>query len=231
VTSPVARIGERNEGIGMTGPRTRARLVDTLREQGIRDEVVLAAILAVPRHLFVEEALASRAYENTPLPIGYGQTISQPYIVARMTELARAGRRLGNVLEIGTGCGYQTAVLAQVADAVYSVERIAPLAARARGNLAKARVTNVRIKHADGTALAEVDLTFDAIVVTAAAKFVPPEWIRLLNVGGKLVVPYGAGQSESQILTVTTRTENGTRQEQFEAVRFVPILPGLSSER
>jgi protein-L-isoaspartate(D-aspartate) O-methyltransferase len=227
----VARIGERNEGIGMTGPRTRARLVDTLREQGIRDEVVLAAILAVPRHLFVEEALASRAYENTPLPIGYGQTISQPYIVARMTELARAGKRPGNVLEIGTGCGYQTAVLAQIADAVYSVERIAALAARARGTLSKLRVPNVRIKHADGTALPEVDLTFDAIVVTAAAKFVPPEWVRLLNAGGKLVMPFAAGGSESQILTVTTRTENGTRQEQFEAVRFVPLLPGLSSER
>jgi len=227
----VARLGERNEGIGMTGPRTRARLVDTLREQGIRDEVVLAAILAVPRHLFVEEALASRAYENTPLPIGYGQTISQPYIVARMTELARAGKRPGNVLEIGTGCGYQTAVLAQIADAVYSVERIAALSARARGTLSKLRVPNVRIKHADGTALAEVDLKFDAIVVTAAAKFVPPEWVRLLNVGGKLVMPFAVGGSDSQILTVTTRTENGSRQEQFEAVRFVPLLPGLSSER
>src|SRR5258706_2420823 len=145
----MAKLGERNEGIGMTGPRTRARLVDTVREQGIRDEIVLAAMLAVPRHVFVEEALASRAYENTPLPIGYGQTISQPYIVARMTELARAGRRPGNVLEIGTGCGYQTAILAHVCDAVYSVERIAPLAARARQTLQQLRISNVRIKHAD----------------------------------------------------------------------------------
>ena len=226
----MTRLGRGDEGIGMTGPRTRARMVDSLREQGIRDEVVLAAMLAVPRHLFVEEALASRAYENTALPIGFGQTISQPYIVARMTELARAGRRPGNVLEIGTGSAYQTAVLAQVAEAVYSVERVAPLAARARATIAKLRIPNVRIKHADGTALAEVDLSFDAIVVTAAAKFIPPEWSRLLNVGGKLVVPFSSGRDDYQTLTVTTRTDSGTRQEQFEAVRFVPLLPGLTGK-
>src|SRR3954468_9887456 len=131
------RLGERFNGIGMTGPRTHARMVERLREQGIRDEVVLEAMHAVPRHVFVDEAIASRAYEDTALPIGYGQTISQPYVVARMTELARAGRRLGNVLEIGTGCGYQTAIVARVADAVYSVERIAPLAARARATLSR----------------------------------------------------------------------------------------------
>ncbi|MEO7760866.1 MAG: protein-L-isoaspartate(D-aspartate) O-methyltransferase [Casimicrobiaceae bacterium] len=224
----MTKLGERNEGIGMTGPRTRARLVESLREQGIRDEVVLAAILTIPRHMFVEEALASRAYENTPLPIGYGQTISQPYIVARMTELARASRRPGNVLEIGTGCGYQTAVLANVCDAVYSVERIAPLVAKARQTLQQLRIANVRIKHADGTALPMIDLTFDAIVVTAAAKFIPPDWTRLLNVGGKLVLPFAAGNADYQTLIVTTRTETGTRQEQFESVRFVPLLPGLS---
>ena len=220
--------GERNSGIGMTGPRTRARMVERLREQGIRDEIVLEAMLAVPRHVFIEEAIASRAYEDTALPIGYGQTISQPYVVARMTELARAGRRPGNVLEIGSGCGYQTAVLARVAEAVYSVERIAPLAARARQTLARLRQANVRIKHADGSALADVDLTFDAIVVTAAAKYVPEEWTRLLNVGGKLVLPLApAGGADHQNLIVITRTETGTRQEQFEAVRFVPLLPGL----
>ena len=220
--------GERNSGIGMTGPRTRARMVERLREQGVRDEIVLEAMLAVPRHVFIEEAIASRAYEDTALPIGYGQTISQPYVVARMTELARAGRRPGNVLEIGTGCGYQTAVLARVADAVYSVERIAPLAARARQTLARLRQANVRIKHADGSALADVDLKFDAIVVTAAAKYVPEEWTRLLNVGGKLVLPLAApGGADHQNLIVITRTETGTRQEQFEAVRFVPLLPGL----
>jgi protein-L-isoaspartate(D-aspartate) O-methyltransferase len=219
--------GSRETGLGMTGPRTRARMVERLRQQGIRDEVVLEAMLAVPRHEFVEEALASRAYEDTPLPIGYGQTISQPYIVARMTELARAGKRPGNVLEIGTGCGYQTAVLARVADAVYSVERIAPLALKARQNLHRLRQSNVRIKHADGGALSEVDLTFDAIVVTAAAKYVPEDWTRLLNVGGRLVLPLSSG-TDQQTLTVITRTEAGTRQEQFEPVRFVPLLPGLS---
>ena len=220
-------LGERNSGIGMTGLRTRARMVERLREQGVRDEIVLEAMLAVPRHVFIDEAIASRAYEDTALPIGYGQTISQPYIVARMTELARAGRRPGNVLEIGTGCGYQTAVLAHVADAVYSVERIAPLAARARQTLHKLRQVNVRIKHADGSALAEVDLSFDAIVVTAAAKYVPDDWTRLLNLGGKLVLPLSVGGADHQNLIVITRSEAGTRQEQFEAVRFVPLLPGL----
>ena len=224
----MARIGERNEGIGMTGPRARARMVERIREQGIRDEVVLAAMLAVPRHVFVEEALATRAYDDTPLPIGHGQTISQPYVVARMTELARAGRRLGNVLEIGSGCGYPTAVLAHVADAVYSVERIAPLATRARQTLSQLRLSNVRIKHADGSHLTDVELKFDAIVVTAAAKYVPDEWIKLLNVGGKLVLPLTAGAGEYQNLVVITRTETGSRQEQFEPVRFVPLLPGLS---
>jgi protein-L-isoaspartate(D-aspartate) O-methyltransferase len=220
--------GERNSGIGMTGPRTRARMVERLREQGIRDEIVLEAMLAVPRHVFIEEAIASRAYEDTALPIGYGQTISQPYVVARMTELARAGRRPGNVLEIGTGCGYQTAVLARVADAVYSVERIAPLAARARQTLQRLRQANVRIKHADGSALADIEISFDVIVVTAAAKYVPEEWTRLLNTGGKLVLPLAAAGDDHQNLVVITRTEAGTRQEQFEAVRFVPLLPGLS---
>src|SRR5690349_5582554 len=125
------RLGRGDEGIGMTGPRTRARMVDSLREQGIRDEVVLAAMLAVPRHLFVEEALASRAYENTPLPIGFGQTISQPYIVARMTEALLEGGPLASVLEVGTGCGYQTAVLAPLVDRIYTIERIEPLITRA----------------------------------------------------------------------------------------------------
>ena len=223
------RIGERFGGIGMTGPRTHARMVERLREQGIRDEVVLGAMHAVPRHVFVDEAIASRAYEDTALPIGYGQTISQPYVVARMTELARAGRRLGNVLEIGTGCGYQTAILARVADAVYSVERIAPLAARARSTLAKLGQSNVRIKHADGSALTDVDLTFDAILCAAAAKFIPDDWTRLLNVGGRVIVPLTAPVGDHQMLTVITRGDSGLRQQQFDAVRFVPLLPGLSS--
>src|SRR6186997_889486 len=134
--------GERMSGIGMTSARTRARMVERLREQGIRDEVVLAAMAAVPRHIFVDEALAIRAYEDSPLPIGHGQTISQPWIVARMTELARNGGTLDRVLEIGTGCGYQTAVLAQIATEVYSVERIAALVARARRNLQSLKIKN-----------------------------------------------------------------------------------------
>ena len=222
------KLNERMAGIGMTGPRTHARMVERLREQGIRDEVVLEAMLAVPRHVFVDEAIASRAYEDTALPIGFGQTISQPYVVARMTELARAGRKLGNVLEIGTGCGYQTSVLARIADAVYSVERIAPLAARARQTLARLRQGNVRIKHADGSSLSDVDIMFDAIICTAAAKYVPDDWTKLLNAGGKLVVPLATTGGEHQHLVAITRTENGSRQEQFDAVRFVPLLPGLS---
>ena len=143
--------GNRFDGIGMTSVRTRARMIERLREQGIRDEVVLAAMNAVPRHIFVDEALAIRAYEDTPLPIGSGQTISQPWVVARMTELARNGRELATVLEIGTGCGYQTAILAQLAKTVYTVERIGALVAKARRNLQALRVVNVRLKHGDGS--------------------------------------------------------------------------------
>jgi protein-L-isoaspartate(D-aspartate) O-methyltransferase len=156
-------------GIGMTSARTRTRMVERLREQGIRDEVVLSAMHAVPRHIFVDEALAIRAYEDSPLPIGHGQTISQPWVVARMSELARNGRTLDGVLEIGTGCGYQTAVLAQFAVLVYSVERIAALLAISRRNLQSLKIRNVRLKHGDGSADLGEALQVDAIVVTAAA--------------------------------------------------------------
>src|SRR5687767_2072373 len=157
----------------MTSTRTRARMIERLREQGIRDEIVLAAMNAVPRHIFVDEALAIRAYEDTPLPIGSGQTISQPWVVARMTELARNGRDLDTVLEIGTGCGYQTSILAQLAKTVYTVERIGALVAKARRNLQSLRVGNVRLKHGDGSADLGEDLAVDAIVVTAGATHVP----------------------------------------------------------
>ena len=160
--------GEKLTGIGMTSTRTRARMIERLREQGIRDEVVLAAMNAVPRHIFVDEALASRAYEDTPLPIGSGQTISQPWVVARMSELARNGGPLARVLEVGTGCGYQTAVLAQFADEVYTVERIAALVAKARRNLQSLKVKNVRLMHGDGASDLGEALAVDAIVVTAA---------------------------------------------------------------
>src|SRR5437762_13809561 len=139
-------VGDKHTGIGMTSDRTRARMVDRLRSDGIRDEIVLAAINAVPRHIFVDEALAIRAYDDAPLPIGEGQTISQPWVVARMTELARSGRALDTVLEIGTGCGYQTAILAHIANTVYTVERIRALVAKARRNLQALQIKHVRLK-------------------------------------------------------------------------------------
>src|SRR5574341_566614 len=167
------RPGQPLAGIGMTSQRTRARMVERLREQGIRDERVLAAMAAVPRHLFVDEALASRAYEDTALPIGFGQTISQPWVVARMIELLGTGRTLGKVLEVGTGCGYQAAVLAQSAVEVYSIERIKELHERARANLRELRLRNLRLVHGDGKAGLEKAAPFDSIIVAAAASQTP----------------------------------------------------------
>ena len=222
---------EKFDGIGMTSARTRARMVERLREQGIRDEVVISAMAAVPRHIFVEEALAIRAYEDSPLPIGAGQTISQPYVVARMTELLRAGRDLPQVLEIGTGCGYQTAVLAHIASEVYTVERIAALVAKARRNLRALKVENVRIKHGDGSSDLGEDLEVDGIIVTAAATTVPTALLRHLRVGGRMVLPL-ASQREGlrgvQRLTVIDKGPDGNYEQDYDAVRFVPLLPGLA---
>jgi protein-L-isoaspartate(D-aspartate) O-methyltransferase len=215
----------------MTSARTRARMVERLREQGIRDEVVISAMAAVPRHIFVEGALAIRAYEDSPLPIGAGQTISQPYVVARMTELLRAGRDLPQVLEIGTGCGYQTAVLAHIASEVYTVERIASLVAKARRNLRALKVENVRIKHGDGSSDLGEDLEVDGIIVTAAATKVPTALLRHLRVGGRMVLPL-ASQREGlrgvQRLTVIDKGPDGNYEQDYDAVRFVPLLPGLA---
>ena len=225
----MAGAGNRFDGIGMTSSRTRARMIERLREQGIRDEVVLAALNAGPRHLFVDEALAIRADEDTPLPIGSGQTISQPWVVARMTELARNGRDLGSVLEIGTGCGYQTAVLAQLAKTVYTVERIGALVAKARRNLTQLRVNNVRLKHGDGSADLGEDLAVDAIIVTAGATHVPTPLLRYLEPGGRMVLPL-AGRDDHergvQRLTVLELAPSGMKEQTFDAVRFVPLLPG-----
>lgn len=223
----MAAIDHRFDGIGMTSARTRARMIERLRADGIRDEVVLTAMNAVPRHIFVDEALATRAYEDTPLPIGNGQTISQPWVVARMTELARNGRELASVLEIGTGCGYQTAVLAQLAKTVYTVERIGALVVKARRNLQRLRVANVRMKHGDGTADLEEDLVVDAIVVTAGATHVPRALSRYLAPGGRIVLPL-ANRDEpgSQRLTVLDATPSGLKEQSLDAVRFVPLLPG-----
>jgi protein-L-isoaspartate(D-aspartate) O-methyltransferase len=224
-------VGENFNGIGMTSTRTRARMVERLREQGIRDEGVLSAMAAVPRHIFVEEALAIRAYEDNPLPIGAGQTISQPYVVARMTELLRVGGTLSKVLEIGTGCGYQTAILAQLADEVYTVERIASLVAKARRNLRALKVGNVRIKHGDGSADLGEDLEVDGILVTAAARQVPTALLRYLKVGGRMVLPLARHDEELkgvQLLTVIEKAPGGIREQTYDAVRFVPLLPGLA---
>jgi protein-L-isoaspartate(D-aspartate) O-methyltransferase len=213
----------------MTSTRTRLRMVERLRAEGIRDEVVLDAMNAIPRHIFVDEALAIRAYEDTPLPIGSGQTISQPWVVARMSELARAGRALERVLEIGTGCGYQTAVLAQIAAEVYTVERIGALVAKARRNLQALKARNVRLMHGDGTADLGEELACDAIVVTAAATHVPTTLLRYLKSGGRMVLPlarHGEPGDGVQRLTVITATPEGHREQTLDAVRFVPLLPG-----
>ncbi len=222
---------ERFDGIGMTSARTRARMVERLREQGIRDEAVLTAMGTVPRHIFVEEALAIRAYDDSPLPIGAGQTISQPYVVARMTELLRAGGPVTRVLEIGTGCGYQTAVLAHLATEVYTVERIASLVAKARRNLRALKVSNVRIKHGDGSVDLGEDLEVDAIIVTAAATQIPTALLRHLSVGGRMVLPLTLRDDDdrgTQRLTVIEKAAGGIREQTHDAVRFVPLLHGLA---
>lgn len=200
-------------------------MIERLREKGIRDESVLAAMAAVPRHIFVEEALASRAYEDTALPLGFAQTISQPYIVARMIELLLVGRgKLGKTLEIGAGCGYQAAVLGQLTDEVYAVERIEPLLAKAKANLRQMQQFNVRLKYADGQLGLPEAAPFDTIIVAAAASRVPPALLQQLAVGGKMALPVGG---ESQYLCLVERTPQGFVETKLDAVRFVPLLPGV----
>ncbi len=211
-------------GIGMTSQRTRARMIERLRADGIRDERVLAAMAAIPRHIFVEEALASRAYEDMALPIGLKQTISQPFIVARMIELLAAGRELGKTLEIGAGCGYQAAVLAQLAKDVYAVERIAQLLDKARANLRHLRLPNVRLKHADGNlGLAEA-APFDTIILAAAAGRVPQAVLGQLAVGGRMILPLGGAE---QSLCLIERNLRGYTETRLDAVRFVPLIAGV----
>ena len=212
------------QGIGMTSQRTRARMVERLRADGITDETVLAAMGAVPRHLFVEEALASRAYDDDALPIGFSQTISQPYVVARMIEALRAGRELGRVLEIGTGCGYQAAVLARLATEVYSIERIAPLLAKARANLRGLRLSNLRLKHADGNLGLPEAAPFDSIILAAAARQLPQALLQQLSPGGRMIFPFGAS---AQVLRLVERTRSGYSETTLDAVRFVPMLMGV----
>ena len=215
----------RNPGIGMTSQRTRMRMVERLRAQGIRDETVLAAMGEVPRHIFVDEALSSRAYEAMALPLGYGQTISSPHTVARMTELARNGRPLGKVLEIGTGCGYQSAVLCRVAKQVYSMERLAALIRKARRNLRGAGVSNIHLRHGDGHAGMPEVAPFDAIVLTAAAARAPDTLLKQLSVGGRMILPIE--RNKEQHLFVIERTDRGIVERRMDPVVFVPLLPGV----
>ncbi len=212
-------------GIGMTSQRTRERMLARLREQGIKDEVTLSAMGSIARHIFVDEALSIRAYEDVSLPIGFGQTISQPYIVAKMTEILRAGGALNKVLEIGTGCGYQTAILSKVAKEVYSVERIRPLVMKARNHLRELRLSNIKLKHADGTMGIPEMAPYDGIIVTAAASHVPQELLDQLAVGGRMVIPVG---TEEQTLYLIEHLGNEFRQTKLEAVKFVPLLGGTN---
>jgi protein-L-isoaspartate(D-aspartate) O-methyltransferase len=215
----------RNPGIGMTSQRTRMRMVERLRAQGVRDETVLAAMGQVPRHIFVDDALSSRAYEDMALPLGYGQTISSPHTVARMTELARNGRPLGKVLEIGTGCGYQTAVLCRVAKQVYSMERLAVLIRKARRNLREAGITNIHLRHGDGHAGMPEVAPFDAIVMTAAAARAPEALLEQLGAGGRMILPIE--RNGEQHLFLIERTDRGMVERRMDPVVFVPLLPGV----
>jgi protein-L-isoaspartate(D-aspartate) O-methyltransferase len=216
----------RLSGIGMTSARTRDRLVQRLRENGIRSETVLERIRSVPRHIFVDEALASRAYEDTALPIGFGQTISQPWIVARMTEALLDGGPLFNVLEVGTGCGYQTAVLAGLVDKLYTIERIEPLLTRARARLKELGIRNVRFRHADGALGWPAHAPYDGILVAAAPLTVPDALLEQLKVGGRLVVP--VGPEGAQELVRYTRREQKLDRQSLGAVAFVPLLGGTA---
>ena len=218
-------MNQRLQGIGMTSRRTRQRMVDRLREQGISNPEVLAVMLETPRHIFVEDALASRAYEDTALPIGFNQTISQPYIVARMTELLLEHGRPDKVLEVGTGSGYQTAILARLVKRVHSVERIYPLQQRARRCLQDLQLRNVRLKHTDGGWGWEEYAPYDAILVAAAPDELPEALLTQMARRSVMVIPVGAGRS--QILNRVTRDETGYLVEEIEPVNFVPFLPGV----
>lgn len=218
---------EQLAGIGMTSQRTRDRLVQRLQEQGIRSLEVLDIMRTIPRHLFLDEALAHRAYEDSALPIGFQQTLSQPYIVARMTELLFQAGPLKRVLEIGTGSGFQTAVLARMpgVDQVYSVERIRPLQEKARQRLRQLRLYNVQLRLADGSMGWAEKGPFDGILSAAAPREVPAELIDQLAEGGRLVIP--VGDEQQQQLMLITRTADGVQSRAIEPVKFVPLLSGI----
>lgn len=215
-------------GSGMTSQRARDRLTVNLKEKGICNPDVLNAIKNTPRHIFIDEALAHGAYENNALPIGYNQTISQPYIVAKMTELLLANGPLHKVLEVGTGSGYQTAILAQLVEKVYSVERIKPLQDRAAVRLKALQINNVMLKHTDGGMGLDSYAPFEAILVTAAPDEVPPELLEQLAVNGIMVIPVGGSQSQ-ELKVIQKKANNQLEVQIVEAVNFVPLLPGVIS--
>ena len=213
------------QGIGMTSQRTRERLIQRLMDQGITQFEVLEAIRSVPRHLFVDEALAHRSYEDTALPIGYGQTLSQPYVVAKMSELALAQGRPKKVLELGSGSGYQTAILASFVDEICAIERIKPLLERARKQLRALRVRNVRLRHGDGLDGWASEAPFDLILGAAAPERLPTKLLEQLAPGGRLILPVGG---ERQQLMMVTATPEGYVEEVIEEVNFVPMVRGVS---
>ena len=216
----------RIQGIGMTSQRTRNRLIERLKDEGIKSMPVLMAMKNTPRHIFVEEALASRAYEDTALPMSHGQTISQPYIVARMTEALLECGPLNRVLEVGTGSGYQAAVLSKLVGTVYTVERIEALLAKARQRFKELGLTNVYSQYSDGGMGMPDYAPFDGILVTAAPEGIPLALVRQLRIGGAMILP--VGDQKDQILVRVTRTEEGYDKEFLEQVAFVPLLGGVT---
>ena len=213
------------QGIGMTSQRTRDRLVNRLRDKGIKNESVLEVMRTTPRHIFVDEAMAHRAYEDTALPIGHGQTISQPYIVARMSEILLEGGVPDVVLEVGTGSGYQSAILSRLVPKVYTVERISALLQKARDAHRKMGLMNVFSKHSDGSWGWEPNAPYAAIMVTAAPKTVPPSLLQQLAVGGRMVIPVGSSGGVQE-LKLYLRTADGIEESTLEIVNFVPLLDG-----
>ena len=218
---------------GFTFTRVKDQMIQQLLDMGISDFRVLDALSQVPRHIFLDQALWSRAYENRALTIGYKQTISQPYIVARMTEhliahTSKRGKVLNKVLEIGSGCGYQSAVLSYFASDVFAVGRIKPLVSKSRENLSDLKIRNVIVKHADGFNGWEEDLKFDGIICAAAPRQYPEELLELLEIGGKLVIPVGL-EGEQKLYVVTKKSDTENEEMIYEEVAFVPMLPGVSN--
>ena len=215
-----------HRGIGMTSERTRTRLVNQLRDMGIRNEQVLEQIRTIPRQLFIDEGLASRAYENTALPIGFGQTISQPYIVARMTEIILDGPH-SKILEIGAGCGYQSVMLAHFADQVFAVERISALANKLRTRIQELRIPKVLVKYGDGMLGWPENAPFDAILGAAAPETIPEELLEQLKVGGRLIMPVGT-EGQQKLVLITREGEEDFSEVVLDPVSFVPMLKGVS---